>query len=111
MDHAVVLADDGIDSCGEEFVGETYGLRQLVGVEEGVESGVDFDTKGVCVLYDLTYVVGGIACGCPCTEAMGSDVDGIGSVVDGGNGGLFVFGRGKEFDVSHWILSMSKGVS
>lgn len=109
--HAMVLTDDGIDSCLEEFVGELYGLRQLVCVEEGVEGGIDPDTKGACILHDLTYVVSGIACRGTCPETMGSDIYGIGSVVDGSNGRLFVFGRGKEFDISHWILSMSKGVS
>ena len=80
-----VLHDEGIDTEAVEVPDETFGGGELVVVEDGVDSDVDADTEGVGIFHQVADVVERIAGGGTGTEARSTDIDGIGTMVNGGN--------------------------
>ena len=74
-----------------------HSIVHLVVEEEGVDGGEDPGVIDMGIAGQLLDVGQGVDGGRPCTEGRGSDVDGVGTVVDGFDALLAVFGRREEF--------------
>ena len=73
-------------------------LLLLVLMEKRVDSRIDLRPEAVGIVAELLDVLGGIARRRPCSEARGTDIDGIRSVVDGCDAAFEVAGRGEKFN-------------
>ena len=93
---AEVLDDGGIDSGVVELVEHADGILYLVVEEECVDGGKDACVVEVGVLCQPLDVRKGVAGGFAGTESRGTDVDGVGTVVDGFASLVVVFGGGEE---------------
>ena len=74
---------------------------ELLLVDNGVDSDVDAGPKPVGMGAERGDVGQRIAGGGPRTKVFGTDVDGVGPVVDGGQAAGQVPGRSQEFEFAH----------
>ena len=100
---AHVLDDESIDAYTGEFTDEAFGFRKFVVVEYGVE-GDEYAAVVTVGVFDETGDVGdAVGSSTAGTEGRRTDVDGVGAVVNGGNGNGEVSGRGKELYGFHGV--------
>ena len=97
LKQAEVLNNGGIDTCFIELMEHAHSIVHLVVEEEGVDGGEDPGVIDMGIAGQLLDVGKGVDGGRPCPEGRGSDVDGVGTVVDGFDALLAVFGRREEF--------------
>ena len=82
-----------------EFPCDLPCLLQFIRAEKRVQRGVNLDAKLMGIVAKLVDVLHGIACGSPCSEARGTDVDGVRAMVDGCDAAFEVAGRGKKLNI------------
>ena len=68
----------------------------LVG-KQSVERDIHLHTEGMCIAHHLGNVLVAISCRRTGTIALSTDINGVGTVVDGGKGALLVASRSKQF--------------
>ena len=86
--HAHVLQEDGIDTYLVEFGNHLQCVFQLIVIDDGVDGDVNLRLKLVGVVTKLLDVFQRVA-GCrACPETRGTDIDGIGSMLDGSDTAL-----------------------
>ena len=92
LEDAPVLDDEGVDVEFAEFLEEFEEARLFVLAEEGVDGDVDFSRASgvvVCQSEEGTEFLGGEVAGVgSCGEVLESEVDGVGAVLEGGDGGF-----------------------
>ena len=92
-----VLYKDGIDADVLKFGQQPSGPIQFIVVEDRVDSHIDLGTERMGIAAKLPDVVDAVACGRTGSEARGTDIDGIGAMVDGGHATSQVLGRSQQF--------------
>ena len=95
--NAHVLHEDGIDTGIPEVGQQPTGVVELIVVDYGIDRDVDFGPKLMGIAAQLADVIDAVACCHTGTKTAGTDVDGVGPVVDGSNATLQVLGRCQQF--------------
>ena len=93
LQHGHILHEDGIDASGREFVKQLTRCLQLIVVDDGVDSDVDLGAILMGIAAELADVVDAVACRHTSTKLMGTNIDGIGTMVNGGNATLQILGQ------------------
>ena len=107
-----VLNEHGIDVGRCQLGKQLAGGAELCVEDNGVDRDIDLDPKLMGIAAQLMDVVDTVARRGTCTEARRTDVDGIGTMVDGRHSALQVLGGGQKLKTCHHsILLMSNGVS
>ena len=92
-----ILHQYGIDTSLMQVVQQLAGVVKFIVIEDGVDRHIDLDSKGTGIVAELSYVVNTVACSRTCTEAGGSDINGVGTMVDGRDATRKVLGRSQQF--------------
>jgi len=93
-----ILDDDGVNTGGGDGFEIFDGFCEFIGEEEGVEGEETFNVVGVEVGDELREFCEGEIFGAETgVEMVEAEVDGIGTVGDGGAQGVPISGGGKEF--------------
>ena len=103
-DERHVLNEDGIDACLCQLVEQAAGVVELIVVDDGVDGDVDLDAVGTGIVAELADVVDAVAGGGTGTEALGTDVDGVGTVVNGGYATFQVLGGSQQFEWNQCLM-------
>jgi len=104
LQQAEVLDDGGIDSGFVELMEEAHGIVYLIVEQECVDGGEDACMVDVGVAGQTLDVGEGVAGGFAGTESWGTDVDGVGAVVDGFAALVKVFGGGEKFELHGYCI-------
>ena len=73
------------------------GVINLIIIEDSIDGHIDLHTKGTGILAELSDIVDTVACRRTRSEARGSDIDGVGAMVDGRHAASQVLGRSQQF--------------
>lgn len=76
---------------------ELAGCLELVVVDDGVDGDVDLGTILMGIAAERTDVVDAVACRHTGAKLLGTDIDGIGTMVDGCDAALQILGRCQQF--------------
>ncbi len=93
-----ILDDQGVDTDLPKLPGKAGGLGKLTIIEDGVQSNIDPRPELMGnghQFFNIRETIGGGSSG---TKLWATDVNGIGTVVDGGNATGKIFGRGQQFE-------------
>ena len=93
-----ILDDQGVDTEAIQLVTEPCGTLELAIVKNGIESNIDPCPKLMGVGDQLFDIGQAVARGGPGAKLRATDVDGIGTMIDGADTTGKIFGRGKEFN-------------
>ena len=101
-----VLHEDGIDAHCGKLVDQCANLLQLTVIDDGVDRHIDLGEKAVGIVTQHPDVVERVACRRTGAILRRTDIDGIGSMVDGRHPTRKVAGRCEQFKRCHRISSM-----
>lgn len=90
-----VLHEDGIDTGLIELPDETFGLGEFVGMQEGVDCDKDFHGIAVGIVAELTNVIDRVTGSDTSTKTRSSDIDSIGTMINGCDTTLQILGGGQ----------------
>ena len=96
LQHGHILHEDGIDTGIPEVSQQLTGVVELIVVDYGIDRDVDLGPKLMGIAAQLADVIDAVACCHTGTKAAGTDVDGVGPVVDVSNATLQVLGRCQQ---------------
>ena len=99
--NAHVLHEDGIHAGVGQAVDQLLRSLHLIVVDNGVDRYIHLGPKPMGITAQLTNIVHRIAGSHTGTEALCSDVDGIGSMLDGSYAAFQILGRGQQFNGLH----------
>jgi hypothetical protein len=97
FEKAHILNDKGIDTDFPELPGKPDRLGEFSVIKDGVESDIDPRPEpmgGGYQLFDIFKAIGGSS---PGAELWATDVNGIGTVLDGGKATGKIFGGCQQF--------------
>ena len=92
-----ILNQDGIGTSILQVEKKTTSSLQLMIVENGVDRDVNTHTVTMRILAKLANVIGTVAYCSTSTKLTGTNIDGIGSMVDSSHAALQILGRCQQF--------------
>ena len=98
--HGRILDDEGVHAGIGEFLQKPPGLRDLLLIDQGVESHVDPGAEPVRIGAQFPDVLHRIPRRLARPEGRAGDIHGIGAAVDGGPADFRRAGGGEEFEIS-----------
>ena len=91
--HRHVLNQNGIDTRCLQLLQQQTCRFQFVVEYKGVDGHIDLRIELVGILTQLRNVVGRITCRHTSPKALGTDIDGIGTMTDGSHAASQILGR------------------
>ncbi len=92
-----VLHQHGIDGDVCQLAQQLTYIFYFVLINQGVDGDKDACIKLMGITTKGIYVINAIACGCPGPKAGRTNIDGIGSMIDGSDARLQILCRSKQF--------------
>ena len=92
-----ILNQDGIGTSILQVEKKTTSSLQFMIVENGVDRDINSHTVSMRILAKLADVVSTVAYGSTSTKLTGTNIDGIGAMVDSSHAALQVLGRCQQF--------------
>ena len=92
-----ILNQDGIGTSILQVEKKTTSSLQFMIVENGVDRDINSHTVTMRILAKLADVIGTVAYGSTSTKLTGTNIDGIGAMVDSSHAALQVLGRCQQF--------------
>ena len=102
-----ILNEDGIYPTLLQLVEQLAGGLQLVVVDDGVDGDIDLSLELMGVAAQLGNIGHAVASSSTGTEALRTNIDSIGTVVDGSLTTLQVLSRSQQFEFSHHLLLLT----
>ena len=70
-------------------------MVKLIIIDNGVDGDIDLSAKRMGVVTELANIIDTIANSCTGAKTGGSDINGIGTMIDGGDAIFKILSRGK----------------
>ena len=100
-----ILHQNGIDTYLRQLVEQAVGSFQLIVVNYGVDRDIDLRLKLMGIAAELGNVGHAVAGIGACTKAWGSDVNSVGTMVNGCLAALQILGWRQQFEFCHLLRS------
>ena len=91
-----VLNKNGIHTCVAERLQQVSDLVEFMLIDDGVDRDIDPGAEAMGILAQRLDVADAVAGGSPGTKLRGTDIDGIGTMVNGSHATFQVPGRCQQ---------------
>ena len=83
LQQAHILHQDGVNAYPGQLINQFLRLVELMIVNDGVERNINFGTKLMSIITKLANIVDAVAYGCTGAKLGRTDINGIGTMIDG----------------------------
>ena len=94
MKNSHVLHEDGIDANLSQLLKQLADILKFMIIENGIHRDIDLRTEGVRIITETMDVIDCITHGSTGSKTRGSDIDSIGTVINGCHAALQILCRG-----------------
>ena len=101
-----ILHNQRIDTRLDKGLGLTLRIVELGIEEQRVAGCIDLRTKTMGILHNTGNILDAVTCGIASAKTRRSDIDGIGSAINGIDGRKVVFGRRKQLYMANILAHL-----